>query len=112
MSPGTFARAGGPRNGLEGGTILRSDLETRIRVDAHAPGNLHMEGSETLTVERTVNTIVVRTESLQTFERYHIGAEITIDGRPFYRRSWDLDLSQAEWNYELSAISHQPSASG
>jgi len=32
-------------------------------------------------------------ETVQTLDTFHVEATITLVGRPFYRRSWDLSLS-------------------
>ena len=59
--------------------------------------NVRFHGIQTFAVERSINAIVVRTEALETFDRLQISATITLDGRPYYVRTWDLDLGRAEW---------------
>lgn len=83
---------------LEGGVIFRMDLDTRAAIDAHCPGEVSLQGTWTLTVERPVNAVVVRAEAIETLDHLHLAARITLDGRPFYRRAWDLDLRQAAWS--------------
>jgi hypothetical protein len=88
---------------LEGGTVLRTETEADSTVDALSPANVSLRGIQTLTVERAVNAIVVQTSALETFDLLHIEADITIDGRPFYRRSWDLDLNRAAWRWKTAS---------
>ncbi len=82
---------------LEGGTIVRMDLATSATIERHHPSHIRFHGMQTFVVERSINAIVVRTEALETFDRLHISATITLDGRPYYDRTWDLDLGGAEW---------------
>jgi uncharacterized protein len=82
---------------LEGGTTMRMDLTTSATIDRHQPGNVRFHGVQTIAVDRSINAIVVRTEALETFDHLRISAAITLDGRPYYERTWDLDLSNTEW---------------
>ena len=89
---------------LEGGAILRTDLETHATIVAHSPGDISLQGAQTIAVERLANAIVVRTEILEGYERAHLTADITLDGRSFYHRSWDLDFRDAQWNIKIPPI--------
>jgi uncharacterized protein len=83
---------------LEGGTTLRMNLKTAATIDRERPENVSFHGAQTIVVERPVNTIVVRTEALETFDHLRIAATITLDGRPYFERSWELDLAMAAWS--------------
>lgn len=88
---------------LDDDTSLHVEVDASIAVDAEAPRHLTMQGTQTLTVQRSVTTIVIHATILETFDHLHIAAEITVDGAPFYGRSWDLDLSTAAWRWQTTA---------
>jgi uncharacterized protein len=87
---------------LEGGTLLTMELTSDATIDRDAPGNLRLSGVQTITLDRPTNTIVARSEVLETYDHLRIIAAITIDSRDFYHRAWDLDLRHAEWNWRTS----------
>ena len=47
-------------------------------------------------LERPVDGVRVSLDTVQTFDRYHFDARVELDGRPFFRRAWDLDLPYRE----------------
>ncbi len=84
---------------LDGGALLHTDAGGLMTVDAQSPGSISLQGTQRLTLDRGLNTVVVQTEALETYDHFHIEATITVDGRPFYHRSWDHDLSHVAWGW-------------
>ena len=82
---------------LERGTTLLIEMETSATVDTNRPREIRFAGTRTLKVDGAQPTIVVRTEVAETFDNCHLAAEIALDGREFFKRTWDLDLQRPEW---------------
>lgn len=101
---------------LEGGTTLRIEMDTSATIDADRPREIRFAGARTLSVNGADRAIVVRTEVLETFDDCHLAADIILDGRQFFKRSWDLDLRRPEWRLGESAKASDsnrgPSGSG
>jgi predicted acyl esterase len=93
---------------LEGGTTLRTDMETSATIAVGAPGGVRFLGTRTITVEGPGRTIIVRTGVTETFDHCHLTAEIAVDGKAFFNRSWDLDLRGSEWNVKGTVDSGHP----
>jgi uncharacterized protein len=88
---------------LEGGTNLQTDMETTATIAVDSPREVRLQGTRTIAVEGAGRVIIVRTDVTETFEHCHLAAEITVDGRAFFHRAWDLDLRRAEWNLRGTA---------
>ena len=43
-------------------------------------------------LDRSADSVRVRVQSIQTWDSFHIEASMELAGKPFARRSWDLDL--------------------
>lgn len=92
---------------LESGTTLRIEMETSATVDTDRPRDIRFSGTRTLTVDGAQRAIVVRTEVAETFDDCHLAAEIALDGREFFKRSWDFDLRRPEWRLRETAGASQ-----
>jgi hypothetical protein len=93
---------------LEGGTTLRTEMETSASIDVDAPRDVRPPGTRTLVVDGAQHAVVVRTGVTETFEHCHLTAQITLDGREFFDRSWDLDLRHSEWSMREAANAVEP----
>jgi putative CocE/NonD family hydrolase len=94
---------------LEAGIRLGINMETTATIDADNPQDIRLSGRRTLTLEGAGHAIVVRTEVAETFEFCRLTADITRDGRQFFRRDWDLDLRQSAWRirHSMEALKSQ-----
>jgi hypothetical protein len=84
-------------------------MEAAATVDADNPQDIRLSGRRTLTLEGAGHAIVVRTEVAETFDFCRLTADITRDGRQFFRRDWDLDLRQSAWRirHSMEALKSQ-----
>jgi hypothetical protein len=77
---------------LDDGSVLRMLTANTSTIEASRPGEMTLRAHVEAEVRRPVDAVVVTVEAIQTAERYHIEGRITVDGTPFFARSWDLDL--------------------
>jgi hypothetical protein len=85
---------------LEADTILRTEQTAEASLDAQNPRKVNLNGNQVSTVERARGgPIEVHVEAHETFDFLRISADIHVDGRVYFRRSWELDLYRAEWAY-------------
>jgi uncharacterized protein len=96
---------------LEGGTTLRIAMRTEATVDVNRPRDIRLDGTRTLTVDGAGHAIVVQTEVAETFDECRLAANITLDGRTYFKRGWDLDLRRAEWQL-MEAAGRTPRDAG
>jgi hypothetical protein len=73
------------------------DLASSASVDRHYARSVNFHAVQTISVDRLVNAVTVRTQVLETFDVLRIAATITLDDHPYYDHVWKLDLNRAEW---------------
>jgi hypothetical protein len=83
-------------------------METSATIAVGAPGGVRFLGTRTITVEGPGRTIIVRTGVTETLDHCHLTAEIAVDGKAFFNRSWDLDLRGSEWSVKGTVDSGHP----
>ena len=85
------------RTRLENGAELRWDLESSAAVMRDDPGAMRLESRQTWRVIDGPVPIEIRVQMWETFDEEHVAAEIDVDGRRFFERSWDLRFDEYPW---------------
>jgi hypothetical protein len=76
-------------------TSLVSSHHAVAETDADRPWATSLRTETTIEHRRSVGSIATRVEALVSPFAVHLDAEITIDGRSFFRKSWTKDVD--EW---------------
>ena len=78
---------------LDQGATIRIVTKNRSSISRNDPAGAVMSAHLVATIEGGGETTIVAVEALQTNERYRIDGAITIDGRPFFDRTWELAIT-------------------
>ena len=88
----TFDQMSIQRHALADGSLLRIIEHNLSTVDRSRPEDSVLKARLEAHLDRSADSVRVRVQSIQTWDSFHIEASIALAGKPFYRRSWDLDL--------------------
>jgi predicted acyl esterase len=78
---------------LEDGTMFRSSATNTSTIPTARPADTVLTTNLDATLDYPEGTAVTTVKAVQTRERYHIHGRITIAGKPFFDRSWELPLT-------------------
>jgi uncharacterized protein len=89
----TFDQMFRQRHALADGSLLRIVEHSLSTVDRSRPEDTVLKARLEAHLDRSADSVRVCVNSVQTWDSFHIEATIALAGKPFYRRSWDLDLA-------------------
>ena len=82
------------RQRLSDGTVIRLEERNVSTANRARPEDTILHSRFEAELERCSDPLRAEVETLQTMEHFHIEATITLAGRPFYQRVWDLPLGE------------------
>lgn len=77
---------------LADGSIFRLRSENISTIEAARPDEASFTGRVEIEIERPTDAVGVVVDTIQTHDQYHFEGTIRVDGKPFFRRTWNLDL--------------------
>src|SRR5262249_44635262 len=82
---------GGPAINADG-SIVHLKSENVSRIDAEHPDEMLLTGRAEATMDYGGNTVRGVVDVIQSRDHYRVAATVTIDGKSYFEKAWDLDL--------------------